>query len=149
MEKNKQNSLVSFESMLKLVSTFIAVAGFIFGIYTFKSQEKVTQTQSFKMKLWDKKLDVYSSLANVAGDIIINRKDSLALDSLQDKFDKIYYSSLILVQNDSVEFRVRVYKDALSDYRQGIKSILYLKVKQIELMKTIGFALKEKQDFAE
>jgi hypothetical protein len=149
MEENKQNSLVSFENRLKLVSTFIAVAGFIFGIYTFKAQENVTQTQSFKMKLWEKKLDIYSSLANITGDIIINRNDSLALDSLQDKFDKIYYSSLIMVQNDSVEYKVRVYKDALSDYRQGIKSILFLKVKQIELIKSIGVALKEKQDFAE
>jgi hypothetical protein len=116
-------------------------------IITFQVQQRTTQTQNFKMRLWEKKLEVYNELADISGDIIIYRNDSLALDTMVEKFDKIYYSSLILVQNDSVEAKVRKYKDALADYRQGIKSILYLKHKQVELMRKIGEALKENQDF--
>jgi hypothetical protein len=137
----------SFENAIKIIPTLIAVAGFIFGIYTFQAQQRTTQTQAFKIKLWDKKLEVYSQLVAVSGDIIIYRNDTTALDSLIDKFDKIYYSSLILVQNDSVEHNVRLYKDALADFREGIKSILFLKEKQINLMRKIGEALKENQDF--
>jgi len=140
---------ISLESILKITSTIIAVGGLLLGIVTFKSQERYTQTQNFRIRLWERKLDVYTVLADIAGDIIVYRNDSTALDSLQDKFDKIYYSSLILVQNDSVEAKIRIYKDGLSDYRQGIKSIHYLKEKQIDLMRKIGIALKEKQDFAE
>jgi len=134
-KEQKVNNNPSMESILKIVSTLIAVSGFIFGIFTFQTQQRTTQTQNFKMKLWERKLEVYNQLAGITGDIIIYRNDSLALDSLADKFDKIYYSSLILVQNDSVEAKVRVYKDALADYRQNIKSILYLKEKQVALMK--------------
>ncbi|HRH50457.1 MAG TPA: hypothetical protein PLP23_16990 [Panacibacter sp.] len=147
--KEPKNSKPSTETIIKIITTLIAVCGFIFGIYTFQVQQRTTQTQDFKMRLWEKKLEVYDQLAGVTGDIIIFRNDSLALDSLVEKFDKIYYSSLILVQNDSVEAKVRMYKDALADYRQNIKSILYLKTKQVILMKKIGEALKETQDFGE
>lgn len=135
------------EKGIKIIPAVIAVPGFLFGIYTFQAQQRTTQTQGFKIKLWDKKLDVYNQLVGVAGDIIIYRNDTTALDSLTEKFDKIYYSSLILVQNDSVEHSVRLYKDALADYREGIKSILFLKDKQISLKRKIGQALKVNQDF--
>lgn len=152
LKSNKPKELpkgVSLDSILKIISALIAAAGFVFGIVTFQAQQRNIQTESFKMKLWERKLSTYNELAEIAGNIVIFRNDSLALDSLVDKFDKVYYSSLILVQDDSVEVKVRAYKEALADYRQGYKSILYLKKCQIYLMQAIGNSLKKTQDFGD
>jgi hypothetical protein len=146
-EKRKQNNIVNLENSLKVLTALITAAGFIFGIITFQAQQKNIQTENFKMKLWEKKLNIYTDLSDIAGNIIIYRNDSLSLDSLIDKFDKIYYSSIILVQDDSVEASIRSYKDALSDYRQEIKSIIYLKKHQVSLMHALGRSLKQTQDF--
>ena len=146
---NESPKGLSLDSILKITSSLIAAAGFVFGIVTFQTQQKNIQTESFKMKLWERKLSTYNELADIAGNIVIFRSDSLALDSLVDKFDKVYYSSLILVQDDSVEVKVRAYKEALADYRQGYKSILYLKKSQIYLMQAISNSLKKTQDFGD
>jgi hypothetical protein len=146
-DEKKHSNTIGIDNMLKIVTALITAGGFIFGIITFQAQQKNIQTENFKMKLWEKKLDIYTSLSDIAGNIIIFRNDSLALDSLIEKFDKIYYSSIILVQDDSVEANIRTYKDALSDYRQGFKSILYLKEHQVCLMRAIGQSLKQTQDF--
>jgi hypothetical protein len=151
MTKNEeaitQPKNMSLESVLKVMTALITAGGFIFGIITFQAQQKNIQTESFKMKLWEKKLNVYSTLSDIAGNIIVFRNDSLALDSLGDEFDKIYYSSLILIDDSSVEKSIRLYKDDLSDYRREFISIIELKKSQIRLMRSFGRSLKQLQDF--
>src|SRR5688572_21256493 len=69
---------VSLDSFLKIISALIAAGGFVFGIITFQAQQKNIQTENFKMKLWERKLTTYNELADIAGNIVIFRNDSLA-----------------------------------------------------------------------
>jgi len=133
------------DGISKILTALIAVGGFIWGIIEFQQRQLYNETYEFRYKLWEQKLKTYTELRNVSGDIIVYRNDSKKLDSLQAVFDRLYYSAMIMVEDTAVEEKVIDYREALSDFRDDIKSENYLKKKQIEMIRELSSSIKKRQ----
>ncbi|THH34347.1 hypothetical protein [Neolewinella litorea] len=133
------------DAISKIVAALIAAGGFIWGIIEFQQRQFFNETHEFRWRLWEERLKVYTDLQQVSADIIIFRNDSIALDSLEEKLDRLYYSALVVVEDPEVEAKVIEYRESLNDFRQGIKDSHFLKRKQIDMMKGLSASLKKRQ----
>lgn len=140
------NSTSIIDNLTKIVSSLVLAGGFIWGIMEFQHRQHFNETNELRMKLWEKKLETYSKLQNISGEIIINRNEEAKLDSLQLEFDRLYYSTMILVEDTLVEAKVIKYREALNDFQEGVKGEQYLKAKQIEMIKELSSSLKKRQE---
>lgn len=142
----RQSTPNYIDSISKVVATLIAVGGFIWGIIEFQQRQLYNETHEFRRRLWENRLETYTRLQDVTGLIIVKRNDSKALDSLQSEFDRLYYSAMIIVEDQRVEAKMVELSEALRDFKDGVKKESFLKKKQIELMRELSISLKRKQN---
>ncbi len=143
--ENRPSSPNFIDIFSKLITALVAAGGFIWGIIKFQEEQRFNETHEFRIRLWEKKLQTYSKLVDVTGNIIISRNDSESLDSLENEFDLLYYSSMIMVEDENVESKMIHFKEALSDFRNEIKKEQYLKRKQIHLIEAVKESLRAGQ----
>lgn len=134
------------ENWSKVISMVIAVAGVLIGIYEFQSQQRYNETHEFKLRIWEQRLSEYTKLSEISGKIIVCidwRKNKAAQDSLSQKFHELYYSTLPMVQDTSVEKRLIDFNLALLDYNNEIETDeIILKKKQLHLMEALGVSIR-------
>ena len=134
------------DSISKIIAALVAAGGFVWGIIEFQQRQYFNETQEFRRQLWESRLLTYNKLQEVTGLIIVMRNDPKIIDSLTVEFDRLYYSAMILVEDTVVEAKMVVLAEAISDFREGVKSEMYLKKKQIELMRELSISLKKRQE---
>lgn len=141
-----KNNFLNIDNATKIISSIITVGGFIWGIITFQTEQRVNETLEFRRKLWEKRLDTYNKLSEITGKLIVYRNNEQAFDSLQERFDFLYYSSMVMVEDTLVEDRMISFSNAIKDYKEKRKTEIHLKFKAIELMKEMSKSLKKKQE---
>lgn len=148
-KSHKSQGVDYVEIVIKMMSTLLAIAGVIFGVYKFNSEQRQNETHVFKVRLWERKLDTYSLLSRVTGDIIVVGKNHALFDSLVFEYSKLYFSSLPLVQDSLVEEKLIDFDLALTDYKNDIKDLAYLKKKQYRLMQRLGISIQQLNEIIE
>ncbi len=133
------------DSISKIVAALVASGGFVWGIIEFQQRQLFNETHEYRRRLWEKRLETYTKLQEVTGMIIVKRNDSKALDTLENRFDQLYYSSMIMAEDTLVEAKMVELAEAIRDFRAGIKKDAYLKKKQIELMRELSISQKKRQ----
>lgn len=140
-----KNSKSYIESISMIIASLVAAGGFVWGIIEFQQRQFFNETHEFRRKIWERKLETYTELQNISGNIIIYRNKPEILDSLLVEFEHLYYSAMIMVEDSLVESKVIAYREALNDFKEGIKGEQFLKKKQIEMMRELSSSLKRKQ----
>ena len=143
------NSKNYIDSFSKIVASLVAAGGFVWGVVEFQQRQFFNETHEFRRRLWERKLETYTNLQNISGNIIIHRNNPELLDSLQVEFDRLYYSEMLMVEDSLVEAKVIGYREALNDFIEGVKGEKgehFLKKKQIEMMRELSTSLKRKQE---
>ncbi len=156
-----------------IITTILAIVGTIVGIWEFNYQQRVTQTQIFKQKIWELRQSVYTNIAKATGEIIVFRNDKKALDSIKIKYQNLYYSFMPMCEDATVEdsliaFNVQfeIYLKQMDAKKQMADSLLkkpnanierllqnisekqgdLLKHAQIGFVKSLGVSMKHVED---
>jgi hypothetical protein len=128
MSENQQSR---FESWLKLLSPLLAVAAFLWGIYTYRD---TTRQQSAQAEVearrtaetrrieatrpyLDKQLTLYTEATRVTA-IIATSTDSQEVEKALKRFKELYWGELALVERRSVAGAMVAFREAL-DERKG------------------------------
>lgn len=121
----RESSLVRY---LPLLTTLVAVAGFLFGIYQFKTQqderlraEKISNDREFKKALWEKQLNYYLEAAQAASTLAsFNENDGKDIQPERTKarvrFWQLYYGELAIIEDPNVSDAMVKYGRCLRDY---------------------------------
>lgn len=144
MEKQEKPNYLEIGT--KIVTAVVALGGLIWGIVEFQKNQEFNETHELRKKLWDERFETYAKVQAVTGMIIVKKNDPKALDSLKNEFDLLYYSTMVTVEDSTVEDKMIEFANAFDDFRQGIKKDSFLKKKQIELMRAIANSQKKNQD---
>lgn len=135
IESLKRNGGVgSLARYLPLLTTLIAVAGFLFGIYQFKNQqaerlraeqlqyqkENEDKEREFKKALWEKQLTYYleaaqaaATLASVSSDDKESRAEWV---KARVRFWQLYYGELAVIEDRNVSAALKAYGLCLREY---------------------------------
>ncbi len=143
---NNNNWSVYVDNVSKILTALIAAGGFVWGIIAFQYEQRTNETLEFRRKLWEKRLETYNKLSDVIGELIIKRSDQQAFDSLQNRFEFLYYSAMVVVEDSLVEQKMVSFLTAINDFKLRRKSEIHLKTKALQLMRDISTSLKKKQD---
>jgi hypothetical protein len=143
-----EKSVPAFSSaaLVTLLGPVLTTIGLIIGVWQFTSGQKANESIEFRRKMWEKRMDLYSSLGNVVGEIVINQNNPKKSDSLYNEFQKFYYAKLPLLEDSTVSIPLRRLKNALDDQREGMQDLLVvepIKARVIELMDSCQVSLKK------
>lgn len=104
---------------LPLTTVLVALAGFIFGIIQYKDQQqkdRVIREKEFKIKYWEKQLDVYINISQSAARLA-------TLDNAEDRekeyqrFRELYYGNFLMVADEQVARTAKTFFQNYIDYR--------------------------------
>lgn len=113
---------------LPLLTTLVAVAGFLFGIYQYKAQhderlraESVAKEREFKKALWERQLNYYLEAAQAASTLAsFNESDGKDIQPERTKarvrFWQLYYGELAVIEDRNVSEAMVQYGRCLRDY---------------------------------
>lgn len=137
MSETQQNRL---ESALKLVSPFLAVGAFVWGIYTYRENsrqqlarettdaQRTAETRRIEATrpFLDKQLLLYTEATKVAS-IIATSADTKEVDKATRRFKELYWGEMGLVEHGDVESAMVAFKNALdATANQGVLGPLAL-----------------------
>ena len=128
MSENRQSG---FESGLKLLSPFLAIAAFVWGIYTYRdtSQKHLKQAEAEAARIaetrrieatrpyLDKQLALYIEATKVTATIATST-DSGEIVKATKRFKELYWGELALVERDDVARAMVAFREAL-DAKEG------------------------------
>jgi hypothetical protein len=113
---------------LPLLTTLLAVAGFLFGIYQYKIQhderlraENMAKEREFKKALWERQLTYYLEAAKAASTLAsFNEDDGTDIQSERTKarirFWQLYYGELAVIEDRNVSTALKNYGRCLREY---------------------------------
>lgn len=113
---------------LPLLTTLLAVAGFVFGVYQFRAQQaerlradSVAREREFKKALWDRQLGYYLEAAQAASTLAsFNENDEKEIQPERTKarlrFWQLYYGELAVIEDPNVSRAMVEYGRCLREY---------------------------------
>jgi hypothetical protein len=118
---------------LGLISTFVAVSGFLVGVWQFNQGErnkvKLESTSiqekdriDLRRKLWLERLETYRATADTIGSISAHSTRDKDLDKQLRNFENKYWGTMILVEDENVEKAMAKFRDTAQDFRDGFKN---------------------------
>ena len=131
-----------FEITLKIISPILAIAVFVWGIYTYiDTSEKqlaaqiaeaernaATRRIEATMPYLEKQLDLYTETTQVTA-IIATSKDQEEIKIATNRFNELYWGELAMVERDEVAKAMIAFRKALDDNKiQSELANLALKV---------------------
>lgn len=114
---SRENSLVRY---LPSLTTLVVAAGFLFGVYQFKTQHD----REFKKALWEKQLNYYLEAAQAASTLAsFNENDEKDIQPEMTKarvrFWQLYYGELAIIEDPNVSDAMKEYGRCLRGYKRG------------------------------
>jgi hypothetical protein len=121
-----ENQPSRFESGLKLLSPFLAVAAFFWGIYTYRdtAQQQLARAEAEAQRTaetrrieatrpyLDKQLTLYTEATKVTATIATS-PDSDEIDKATQRFKELYWGELALVERSAVARAMVAFREAL------------------------------------
>ena len=139
MKRNKD----TIESITKIIAPILTLPGIVVGLWQFNYGQRQNEKIEFKRRMWEKELNTYDELAKITGEILIHAEDSVKFDSLRMEFDRLYYTTMVLSENDSVSELMINTKRELKDFKDGESSHLRLEQRVMLLMDACRLSLAE------
>lgn len=99
------------------------------GVWQFQHQQGINDEQDFKRRIWERRLEAYMEIGSLTGKLITAKANTVGFDSLQSRFEQVYWGKMPLFEDDSVEYRMKHFNEELLliQKRQGYPSILKLR----------------------
>jgi hypothetical protein len=126
----------AFELFLKGVGPLLTATGLLIGVWQFNKQQGFNDAQEFKRKVWEKRLNAYTDIGNLTAQIATHTHDTLAMDSLTNQFEQLYWGKMPLIEEAAVEEAMKKFSEELNDFRNKESDAKRLKKRGYELMKT-------------
>jgi hypothetical protein len=114
------NKTALIETTIKIIAPLITVAGLLIGVWQFTAQQTYNDKMEFKRKVWEKRLDAYSEMADVMSKIV-TEDNQFKKDSLGKKFEQLYWGKLPLFEDSLVEKSLKTFQETLQDSKNNIE----------------------------
>jgi|GEM_PF-7126114 len=131
------------EVIARIVGIVTTVAGIIIGVWQFNSGQRQNEKMEFKRRMLEKEINTYENLAKVTGEILVHANDSMKMDSLRLEFDRLYYTSMVMTETDSVSYLMIKTRNELLDYQNHESNIKRVKQRIIHLMDACKASLRD------
>ena len=140
-----------WELVVKVVASGATAFGISFSVYQYNHKMAEEKRMEFKRNLYQRKLAAYEKVGTaVAGlltiskseDEYFNPADSLAFDSCEREFRRLYWGVLPLVEDSSVEMTMIRFRDQVRYYRRGEDPYAMLMESGVALMDTCKRSLE-------
>jgi hypothetical protein len=123
------------EVALKVVTPLLTVAGLFIGVWQFNRQQGFNDSQEFKRKIWERRLDAYTEIGNLTASLVTSTGDTARFDSLTHRFEQLYWGRMPLIEDQTVEEAMRKFNAELYDFKNRDSDLNRLKGRGYELMK--------------
>lgn len=129
------------EWVTKIVGPIIPLIAIIAGLWQFNAGQEGNYRMEFNRRMFERKLNTYDELAKITGEIVMAADDTLKFDSLRMQFDRLYYTRMVLSENDTVSSLMIDTRNELLDYRNNESDIIRVKKRVLFLMDKIKGSL--------
>ena len=131
------------ELITKIVGPIIPLIAIIAGLWQFNAGQEANYKMEFNRKMFERTLTTYDELAKITGEIVMSAEDTLKFDSLRMQFDRLYYTKMVLAENDTVGSLMIDTRNELLDYRNNESDLNKVKRRVLFLMDQIKRSLSE------
>ena len=103
------------ESSIKIIGAFIALGGFIWGMFTyFDARERESETRRIEATkpFLERQLQLYTEATQIAATLATVTTDSIEAKTMQ-RFWELYWGELALVESANVEYAMKNFGDGL------------------------------------
>jgi len=93
-----------FGKFANVIPIYIAVGAFLFGLYQFNAEQarsNEAKEKEFKKHFWEKQLDTYSELCNLASRLS-TATDSISTIAAYKRYDELYHGDMVIFQDTNV-----------------------------------------------
>jgi hypothetical protein len=118
--KKKTDIKGAIETTIKIIAPVITIAGLLVGVWQFSNQQTYNDKMEFKRKVWEKRLDAYTEIADIMSKIVTETKRE-KVDSLSGKFEQLYWGKLPLFEDSLVEKSLKNFQELLQDAKENIE----------------------------
>ncbi|GAB2554950.1 hypothetical protein [Spirosoma areae] len=125
-----------------LIKVVVPLCTVMAGVWQFQYGQNVNQEQEFKRRIWEKRLEAYSQIGDITGQLIGAASNARQFDSLSRHFSQIYWGKLPLVEDDSVEIKMKRFKEEVESFKQKEATVEDLETKGYYLMQACQRSLK-------
>lgn len=125
---------------LGIIGPLITVTGIIVGVWQFNVGEAQKAKYEHATQLWMKRLETYTAVAKLAGNIAAPADDA-AFTAAVAQFMAAYWSEMILVEDPAVEQAMIAFRVQIEDFQNGRSTRDQLKVRADVLMKAFKASL--------
>ncbi|WP_073107740.1 hypothetical protein [Hymenobacter daecheongensis] len=120
---------------MKIAAPLLTAAGLIFSVWQYQHQQAYNDAQEFRRKTWEKRLEAYTELGNLAAQLVTAAAQPQRFDSLGSRFEQVYWGKLPLFDDRGVEQKLKAFHDEVQDTRHREGELNALKAKGYALMK--------------
>lgn len=114
------------------LAPILPVRGIIFGFWQFSAEQEAIKIREleliakndsleFKLKIWEKQLDIYMQLANLAGEISISTKDKTLFEEMVVLFNSLYWGNMIFVEDSEVQKEMTDFHVEILSFQRGLR----------------------------
>lgn len=122
--------------IVKVATPLFTVIGLVIGVWKYQDEQAHNDGLEFRRKMWEKRLESYTQLGDVAAKLVTNVKNKPEFDTLSVRFDQLYWGKLPLFDDDSVELHLKQFSDEVQSFRIGQGDTAVLKVDGYQLVKS-------------
>lgn len=111
----EKKSYWSLENIIKTITAFIAVMGFVYGIIQFFVQHE----RQYRQKIYEAQLELYNEVIDLCSEIATTPYDSVGNNSSNEnsrKFDEYYFGKMTFFEDTMVEKAMIDFKQIKDDY---------------------------------
>jgi hypothetical protein len=131
------------------LTALIAVGAFIFGIIQYKAQQQKDRDlrdKEFKLKYWEKQLDVYLSISQSAARLAtLDNEDER--DKEYQRFTELYFGNfLMIVTDDKTAHAAKTFFQKYIDYQNDPRKQVEVQLSSKDLANSCRNSLRESWD---
>ena len=127
------------EPFSKVITPIITLTGLAVGLWQFHQQQRISETQEFRRRVWDRKLQAYNDLAAITSQIMTSI-GTPQFDSLSRRYKQVYWAAMPLL-GDSVEHYMTDFDEEITSIRNDEGEPGVLRIRGYKLMRACKASL--------
>jgi hypothetical protein len=148
-----------WDATLGVVTPLVTITALLLGVWQFnRGEENKTRlesqlqsnrdTQEYRRKLFEERLSVYRTVADLAGRIAAHENKDKKLEELIESFIAQYWGLVVLTEDKEVEKSMIRFHDEILDYRKNVSDSTRVRIRADELVKACRLSLQEQRSVA-
>ncbi|MGZ4055089.1 MAG: hypothetical protein ACXVPU_02140 [Bacteroidia bacterium] len=146
-----------WEIIAQITSAILPLVAIIIGVVQFNTGQRknieleyykarMNDSIDFSNKLWEKKLNVYTSVSkSIASLISVSDNKKISASEIR-AFEEIYYGEAILVEDSTVNSLITHFHRSINDYNRGFIGEVQLKLIGMEVCSSLKDAIRTKKN---